>query len=296
MDDVLMERLFRKAGAARWDVPAAFFAEALDRSAAKAFAGRTPSASELDRYLSSLHLTDLALACGCALGHEGAWDHFVIEFRPSLYRAADAVEPGGGAREVADALFAELYGLKEGGDTRRSLFRYFHGRSSLATWLRALVSQRYVDHIRAGRRLAPLPDEGSPAALPAPTSSPDPDWPRFAAAFRDALGRAIATLEPRNRLRLGCYYAQEMTLASIGKITGEHEATVSRQLARTRRELRDAVEQLLRADHGFGDREIAECFASVAADAGPLDLGEWLAPSDAGKKTRPDRSTSEGTS
>ena len=296
MDDVLLEQLFRKAGAARWEVPQAFFAEALDRSAAKAFAGRTPSATELDRYLSSLHLADVALACGCALGRDRAWDHFVNEFRPALYRGADALETGGSAREVADALFAELYGLKENGEVRRSLFHYFHGRSSLATWLRALLSQRYVDHIRAGRRLAPLPDEESPAALSAPGRSPDPDRPRFAAAFRDALGRAIGALEPRNRLRLGCYYAQEMTLASIGKITGEHEATVSRQLARTRRELRDTVEQLLRADHGFGDREVAECFARVAADGGPLDLGKWLAPSDASKNPRPDRSTSEGAS
>jgi RNA polymerase sigma-70 factor, ECF subfamily len=296
MDGVVSERLFREAGAARWDVPLAFFAEALDRSVAKAFAGRTPSVAELDRYLESLHLADLALACACALGHDDAWDLFVTEFRPALYRAADALEPGGGARDVADALLADLYGVKESGDARPSLFRYFHGRSSLATWLRALVSQRYVDHIRARRRLAPLPDETSPAALSAPALPSDPDRPRFAAAFADALGRAIAALAPRDRLRLACYYAQEMTLARIGRLTGEHEATVSRHLARTRRGVREAVEQLLRADHGFGDREIAECFASVAADAGTLDLGDWLGPEDDGKDPRGDRSTSEGVS
>lgn len=296
MDDVLVERLFREAEARRWDVPPECFAETLSRSAAKAFADRAPSPAERERYFSSLHLADLALACACALGRDKAWDHFVIEYRPGLHRSADALEPGGRAREVADALFAELYGLKGSGDARRSLFRYFHGRSSLATWLRALVAQRYVDYIRAGRRLAPLPDEASPAALLVPAPPPDPDRPRFAAAFGDALGRAIAALDARDRLRLGCYYAQEMTLASIGRITGEHEATVSRHLARTRRRLRDTVEQLLRADHGFGDREIAECFASLAADAGPLDLGQWLSPGDAGKNPRDDRSTSEGLS
>ena len=294
MDDVLAQRLFRESGAERWGVPPAFFAETLDRSAAKAFAGRTPPHVELDRYCSSLHLTDLALACGCALGHEQAWDHFVSEFRPSLHRAADAVETGGGAREVADALIADLYGLKQSRDARQSLFRYFHGRSSLTTWLRALVSQRYIDHIRAGRRLSPLPDEASSAVLHAPEPPADPDRPRFAAVFSGALGRAIAALDARDRLRLGCYYAEEMTLAGIGRITGEHEATVSRHLARTRRALREAVEQLLRADYGFGDRELAECFASIAADAGPLDLGEWLPPSEAGKNFRGDRSTTEG--
>jgi RNA polymerase sigma-70 factor len=296
MDEVLTERLFQEAGAQRWNVPLAFFAEALDRSAAKAFAGRTPSPAELARYWGALHLADLALACGCALGHDHAWEHFVAELRPALYRSADALEAGGGARDVADALLAELYGLKEKGNVRRSLFHYFHGRSSLATWLRALVAQRYVDQIRASRRLAPLPEEGTPATLSASAPPPDPDRPRFAAAFSEALGRAIAALDARDRLRLGCYYAQEMTLASIGRITGEHEATVSRHLARTRRALRDAVEQQLRSAHGFADREIDECFASVAADSGPIDLGEWLPATEAGKNSREDRSTSRGTS
>ncbi len=294
MDEVTAGRLFREAGAARWDVPQTYFAEALDRSAARAFGERTPTAAELGRYLASLHLADIALACACALGREAAWDHFVREFRPALYRSADALAPGGGARDVADALYAELFGLKDGGGARPSLFRYFHGRSSLATWLRALVSQRYVDHIRSRRREAPLPDEASPAALPARTTAPDPDRPRFAAALQDALGRAVASLAPRDRLRLGCYYAQEMTLAAIGRITGEHEATVSRQLARTRRDLRDAVETSLRATHGFGDREIAECFATVAADAGPIDLRDWLGPTGDRKNAGVDRSTSEG--
>jgi RNA polymerase sigma factor (sigma-70 family) len=296
MDDVLAARLFQQAGAERWHVPLAFFTEALDRSAAKAFAGRTPSPAERDHYLASLHLADLALACGCALSQEHAWDHFVTEVRPGLYRAADALDRGGGAREVADALFAELYGLKAKGDAPQSLFRYFHGRSGLATWLRALLSQRYVDHIRAGRRLTSLPEEASPAALATPAQPPDPDRPRFAAAFSDALGRGIAALDARDRLRLGCYYAQGMTLAGIGRLTGEHEATVSRHLARTRHKLRDTVEQWLRAHYSFGDREITECFASVAADAGTLDLGQWLAHSDAGKNTHHDRSTSEEVS
>ena len=120
------------------------FADALARSTAKAFAGRTPTTSDIERYEKSLHLADLALACACMEGHSEAWDHFVTEFRPVLYRAADAIDRSGRAREVADALYGELYS--------KALFRYFHGRSSLATWLRSLVSQRYVDRIRETRR------------------------------------------------------------------------------------------------------------------------------------------------
>lgn len=285
-----------EAGAARWGLAEAALAAVLERSAAKAFAGRVPSPGELDRYLKSLHLQDLALAGACAQGNEAAWDHFVAEFRPALYRAADAVAPGGGAREVADALYGELFGTQEREGDRQSLFRYFHGRSSLSTWLRSLVAQRYVDRIREVRRLEPLPEDSSAGALAALPAPPDSDRPRFAAAMRLALGATIAALAPKDRLRLGCYYAQEMTLAQIGRLTGDHEATVSRHLARTRRELRSAVERGLRDQHQFGDREISECFASVSVDTGSIDLGEWLDPVEGRKKPGADRSNPEDPS
>ena len=83
----------------------------------------------------------------------------MLEYRPVLYRSADAIDPGGGARELADSIYADLFGLQERDGERRSLFRYFHGRSSLATWLRAVLAQRQVDRVRATRRLTPLEDE-----------------------------------------------------------------------------------------------------------------------------------------
>lgn len=276
MDQAQATRRHREANAGRWNLPLAAFTEALTRSVTKAFAGRTPAPADLDRYLSSLHLADLALASACALGHDEAWDHFVAEYRPALYRAADALDPSGGAREVADSLYAELYGLKERDGERQSLFRYFHGRSSLATWLRSLVAQRHIDGIRRRKRLVPLPEEGSAQALPAALTAPDTDRRRFAAAMNAVLGLALAALPPRDRLRLGCYYARGMSLAQIGRVLGGHEATVSRQLLRTRRAIRAAVEGRLREDYGFSDAEITECFASLSADAEAIDLTEWL--------------------
>jgi RNA polymerase sigma-70 factor, ECF subfamily len=275
MDRALLDRLMSQARASEWKVPAEVFSNALERSAEKAFAGRTPSDSELDRYYDSLHLADLALACACAMGREDAWDHFVREFRPGMYRAADAMDPAGGAREVAQALYAELFGLKEKDGIRQSVFRYFHGRSSLATWLRSLIAQRFVDRHRETRRLDPLPDETT-APLRAPAAPVDPDRARFVTALRAALAAALAALEPRARLRLACYYAQEMTLAQIATLTREHEATVSRQLARTRKAIREDVERRLRDEMGFERAEIDECFASIVDDAGNLDLDEWL--------------------
>jgi RNA polymerase sigma-70 factor (ECF subfamily) len=279
IDARLVDRLYRLANGRKWRVPPDRFARALESSAARAFAGRSLGsldARELERYLASLHLEDLALACACAAGDEPAWEYFVLEQRPLLYRAADALDPGGGARDLADSLYADLFGLGTRAGERQSLFRYFHGRSSLTTWLRAVLAQRHVDRLRANRREEALPDEESSSALPAPARPIDPGRPRYLGLIRQALAQAVAHLASRDRLRLACYYAQELTLAQTGLVLGEHEATTSRQLARTRGAIRAAVERHLEVDSGLTRAEIAECFACVTEDAGPLDLRDVL--------------------
>jgi len=227
----------------------------------------------------SSYAADVELAGRCAAGDPAAWERFVLEYRPVLYRAADTLEPGGGAREVADSLYAELYGVRDGTGERRSLFHYFHGRSSLATWLRAVLAQRYVDRLRVQRRLERLPDDEVAASCAAAGrvsaadrgEAPNPDRDRYLSLVRQALGRAVACLSDRDRLRLGCYYVQELTLAETGRLLKEHEATVSRQLARTRTAIRNEIERQLR-DEGLTTDQIAACVASVADDPGPLDL------------------------
>jgi RNA polymerase sigma factor (sigma-70 family) len=229
---------------------------------------------------------DLALAAACAAGDDVAWERFVREYRPVLYRAADALDSTGRARELADALYADLYGLKERSGERQSLFRYYQGRSSLATWLRAVLAQRYVDRVRADRRLEPLP--GEDAEVVSPVKPSEPDRSGDAARFERALGETLSDLDARDRLRLACYYSQELTLAQTGRVLRESEATTSRQLARTRRAIREGVERRLRAD-GLGDEQIAQCFAAITDDVGPLDLSAMLSRAER-KKTETDRS------
>jgi RNA polymerase sigma-70 factor len=250
------------------------FAGALERSARKAFAS-PPEPRDLERLLTSLHLEDLALACACANGHEGAWEHFVREHRPVLYRAADAIDPTGGSRELADSLYGELFGLVERGGERRSLFEYFHGRSSLSTWLRAVLAQRHVDRVRSVRRFEPLPDE----ELTPPARSeerPQSKIAEYIQLMRRAVTAAVSRLPAKDRLRLGYYYAEDLTLAQIGRALGEHEATVSRNLAKARREIRSDVERHLRDQEHMNPSQIDECFAAVVEDVGSLDVTDLL--------------------
>jgi RNA polymerase sigma-70 factor (ECF subfamily) len=288
IDDALVGRLYEQARAEQWGLARELWAETLQASAGRAFADRIPTPRELDRYLTALHLEDLAVACACAAGNDAAWEHFMREQRPILYRSAGAIDPGGG-RELADSLYADLYGISDQGAARQSLFRHFHGRSTLATWLRAVLAQRHVDRIRATRRLEPLPDDESPRAIASRQEPVDPERRRYLALMEQALTRAVAGLAAHDRLRLGCYYAQGMTLARIGQLLSEHEATVSRNLSRTRRTIRKDIERQLRLE-GLGDAEMAQCLESVLDDAGPIDLGRMLASGDTRKESEADRS------
>jgi RNA polymerase sigma factor (sigma-70 family) len=177
---------------------------------------------------------------------------------------------------------------------RRSLLLSFGGRSSLATWLRAVLCQRFVDRVRAQRRLEPLPveDDADPGrvGLQNLAEPVDPDRARYLELVTLALSRAVGQLSSRDRLRLSYYYVQGLTLAEIGRLARESEATVSRQLARTRRSVRAAVERELRDDAGLTEAQVAECFASVAADPGPLDVQPLLVGASAERETAPERS------
>jgi RNA polymerase sigma-70 factor (ECF subfamily) len=291
LDERLVSRLHGLANANRWALSLDRFRSALVASAARACANAPLRADHVERYLAALHLEDLALACACAEGLDEAWEHFVREHRPGLYRAADAIDRTGGARELADALYGELFGLKTRDGERQSLFRYFHGRSSLATWLRAVLAQRHVDRVRGARRLDPLPADDDDGAVPAPVKAVEPERARFQTVMSRAVASAIRRLEPRDRLRLACYYAQGLTLAQIGRGLGEHEATASRQLARARRAVRNDVERQLKHEHGMSDAGVEACFASVVDDAGSLDLAEMLGGEPIRKNIGQDRST-----
>jgi RNA polymerase sigma-70 factor, ECF subfamily len=261
----------------------------LEASVVKAL-GPAARPEEMASYLRGLHLADLALACACSDGHDEAWEFFVREHRSPLYRAADAMLPGGGGRELADSLYGELFGVSVQRGERMSVLRYFHGRASLSTWLRAVLAQRVADRARSTKRLDPLPADDSPHGQAPVVLPADVERPQWVSAVQRALSASMQALPDRDRLRLGLYYNQDLTLAEIGRLLGEHEATVSRHLTRVRRELRDAVEGFLRDRDRMSPETVVECLASVVRDAGPLDLRELIGTSAGRKELRQDRS------
>src|SRR5712672_1591023 len=206
----LLDQLFADSGASSWGLSCGVFAATLELSTKKHFGGDISGIAKLEGYLSALHLKDLALACGCAEGNTAAWDYFVATYRGCLRSVAAFLlrcpPDSPAACELADSLFAELYGIGEVAN-RRSLFRYFHGRSSLKTWLRAVLAQRHVDSIRAGRRFEQLAEnetsDGGPRTQHRPPVQPvDPHRERYVASFTRALQAALDHLDPQEKERL----------------------------------------------------------------------------------------------
>jgi RNA polymerase sigma-70 factor len=295
----LVRSLHARAKCDRWGLAEQDFAEGLRRSAEKRFGGSPCSPRELEGYLNSLHLEDLALARACNLGMEPAWEFFMAHFRQDLRGAASAMLRASGhaddarAAELADSLYAELYGVRAGQDGRRkSLFEYFHGRSKLSTWLRAVLAQKQVDLLRTASKTVPLEedqeDEAAGAtATRADSGAADPKRDMYLMRIDRALSAALAGLAPRDRMILACYYVDQLTLAEIGRILHEHESTVSRQLERARRALREIVTLALqreipasngrRAEPGLDAAQIELAFEYAQQDW-PFDLSAALSP------------------
>ena len=292
-----VERCWLRAAApGEWNLTREQFQAALESSAARRFPGAaaapTPAlipakidAKKIEAYLETLHAADLALALACSLGNPAAWDFFMAEFRPELYRAARAIVgyaagQDAAARDLADSLYADLYGLRESEGRRKSLFDYFHGRSKLGTWLRAVLAQRHVDEIRRARRIEPLEDEACEVRNEIATvrsTSPPPDSERanYLAILQAALAAALDSLDPRDRLRLAYYYVDDRTLAEIGRLLGEHEATALRKLERVRRDVRARVEASLRDARNWSDAQVRACL-DCASGEWPFDLSVHL--------------------
>jgi RNA polymerase sigma-70 factor len=276
-----IERLYLQSGASKWNLSEVAFAEALYRSYARrhengpAFA----SSDQIDAFLDSLFVDDLALAAACREGNENAWRQFLASYRAVTEGAARAlISDASAARELADSLYADLYGLRQNNGARNSPLDRYHGRSPLSAWLRTVIARRAADVWRATKITEPMDDaaERSMNHAAHDAQAHDPRRGQYLAMLCDSLKNAIAKLPPSDRLRISYYYLHDLTLAQIGSLTGEHESTISRKLAQTRTRIREEVERNLSCEHHLSADQISLCF-EYATEDWPFNLAEVLA-------------------
>jgi len=215
-------------------------------------------------FFRALCVSDLVLAHACAHGNERAWEHFVSRYRQALTRAAISITGSETlGRDLADQLYAELYGLTTRNGERRCPLASYRGRGSLMGWLRTTLAQRHVDHHRRTRREEPLEEVDAPAADISPTPAP-----AELSKLEVAVTSALRLLDSEEQYLLAAYYLDEQTLLEIARVLHVHESTVSRKLQRAAQSIRKQV--LKNLQHAGLSRRAAE--EALGTDPRDLDL------------------------
>jgi RNA polymerase sigma-70 factor (ECF subfamily) len=231
-----------------------------------------PSRSALAEHFHSLRLADLVLARACAQGCERAWERFLTLYRQPLIRAAISITGSESlGRDLADQLYAELYGLVERDGERRCPLLSYRGRGSLLGWLRTTLAQRHVDHHRRTHREQPL-DNGEQTFDP-PAAEPDPP-PAQLAVLRSAIGASLAAASPEDRFLLAAYYLDGRKLHQIAATLGVHEATISRKLKRAAETVHKQVLQRLQTA-GLSRRAAEEALGADPRDL-EMNVKSWM--------------------
>jgi RNA polymerase sigma-70 factor (ECF subfamily) len=238
-------------------------------------------AAEINKFIDEMQADDLCLIIACEHGDESAWNDLVERFTTTVRSAARSASANeDAAEELAQSIWAELYGLRVRDDGRRaSKLAYYSGRGSLAGWLRAVVAQLSVDSFRKQSKLVQTEEDTdldrlardarvseTQAFAISGVSNPEQTLSnRFAQTdLQDALTTAVSELVAEDRLLVKLYYFDDLRLREAGAVLGVHEATASRRLTRIQTDLRKRVGQILIAERGWTAAEAERSFAEVA--------------------------------
>lgn len=281
----LTAALYERSGAAAYGLSVEHFAAILDEILHKYFLQNSTHASPQQKadFCAGLRLEELALARACAAGNEQAWHDFISRYRQKLHRMAlHITRDGAHAADLADSLFADLYGVNAPEEKRKSKLLSYTGRGSLEGWLRTVMAQEFINRYRKQKRTVSLEEQTEEgmqfaAALPEPVSQSDQ-------RLEAATDQALAELSSEDRFTLASYYLDGRTLAEIAGTLGLHESSVSRRLDRLATGLRKRILAGLRMQ-GMSHAQAAEALETDVRDVG-LNLRSRLTQ-DSGGNTFP---------
>ena len=267
----LLPELHARAGCARIGITRESFSAILCEIGTRHGAS---SEGEARTFFLNLRIDELALARACAAGNNAAWEIFLTRYREKLYLAALRIaREDSAARELADTLYADLYGTSTREGQRVSKLASYTGRGSLEGWLRTVLAQEYVNRYRRTKRLVSLDEESEDGVQ---FRAPDPE-PVATADNRlaQATDQTLAELSTEDRMVLSAYYLDGRTLAEIARMLGVHESTISRKLDKLAKSLRKQIVGVL-TKGGMSRRQAEEALEVDVRDL-QVDIRRSLA-------------------
>jgi len=236
----------------RFAIPLDAFADVVLERAAAHHGDRNPL-----EYIFRLCLDDLYLATACGQGDADAWRECRERYFTYIRDFARRFVHERAAADVADQVIADLW--------QRERLAQYDGRSTLKTWLGAVVAHAAINAGKRERRMTTIDPGTMKARSRVIGGAEDEDTHRL---FATLVTRALEELEPDAKVLLLLYYEQGLTLDEMVSVLGTSKATLSRRLDRLRRGLRAAIEasarQELRVDAAALRQEFD--FARLAFD------------------------------
>jgi RNA polymerase sigma-70 factor (ECF subfamily) len=265
------QALYERSGAATYGISRAQLATILSEIRDKYLPSASPE--QAAEFCSKLRLEELVLARACAAGNEKAWQEFISRYRQKLHGVAlHMTRNSANASELADSLFADLYGVNVRDGVRNSKLNFYTGRGSLEGWLRTVVAQEFINRYRKQKRNVSLEEQTEDgvqfaAANPEPVRTSD-------LRLETATDSALGELSSEDRFVLASYYLDGRTLAEIAHMLGLHESSISRRLDRLSTALRKRILAGLR-ERGMSHAQAVEALETDVRDL-QLDLRKRL--------------------
>ena len=188
---------------------------------------------------NALHVEDLYLACGYALGVESARTQVESEHFARIQRRLERMQTP--AAIIADILQEQRVVLIE--MLRPDYMgRGYSGRGSLGGWL-YIAALRTAER-RRQRAMNELPDHNPRVALDVHEQLlpvPDPEMEHlihsYRSAFEAAMQQGLAVLSCRERNLLRYHYLERLSIDELAEIYGVHRATAARWIVRAQQRL-----------------------------------------------------------
>jgi RNA polymerase sigma-70 factor len=213
-------------------------------------------------FASTLHTNDLMLALACALERgerDAGWRRLLGLYHKYIEDLGRHLGRPASDPEECECLWADLFLSSKGSDQPR--IASYDGRSSLATWLRVVVSHRVInERLQKGpyfNNLDEIPEPADPDALP--NVETRLGLHRYGPVILDCLECAFSTLASQDRLIILLRYDQDLQLGHIARLFSVHQSTITRQIERIASQLFKHIVSLLASRHRLGPEEIEEC-------------------------------------
>jgi RNA polymerase sigma-70 factor (ECF subfamily) len=201
---------------------------------------------------------DLFLACACLHGDANAQRHLGALCRVGLRCALHHMRITLDGEEAVASLLAKLLVAEPGTEPRLGQYA---ARSELRRWLQVVAVRHVLDEKRLLREVPHIEDPLAELFLGETLEWRQAD-PAARRAFKEALGKVIASLSVRDRNLLRLRFDGVSTVA-IGAFYGVRHSTVSRWLVRVGVAVEHGVRRELRESLRLGKRDLDSLVRSI---------------------------------